>query len=101
MSTRTLPAVPRPTLTSVTRLNSQLRRQLAALRHDHAELLVAARAAVIAHFDGAALPLTVLIDTLDQLNALPEYAPQITHDGLAALAPAADPGPPLVGRRVA
>ncbi|MFG2144268.1 hypothetical protein ACGFRG_08715 [Streptomyces sp. NPDC048696] len=101
MSTRTLPAAPRPTLASMNRLNNQLRRQLAALRHDHAELLVAARAAVVAHFDGDALPVTVLIDTLDQLNALPEYAPQVTDDGLAALATSADTGPPLVGRRVA
>ncbi|MFE9405297.1 hypothetical protein ACFYNY_26765 [Streptomyces sp. NPDC006530] len=96
MSTRTL--VTRPTITSVTRANSQLRRQLAALRHDHAELLVAARAAVTAHYDGAALPLTVLIDTLDQLGALPEYAPQLTDDGIEALAAESAS---LTGRRVA
>ncbi|WP_405807468.1 hypothetical protein OG729_20130 [Streptomyces sp. NBC_00210] len=99
MSTGTLRTAPaRPTLASLTRANSHLRRQLAALRHDHSELLVVARAAVTAQYDGQALPLTVLIDTLDQLGALPEFAPQVTDDGLAALT--ADTLP-LAGRRVA
>ncbi|MFD9211812.1 hypothetical protein ACFVY9_01595 [Streptomyces sp. NPDC059544] len=98
MSDRTLPTTAKPAVTSLTRANGQLRRQLAALRHDYTELLAAARAAVNAHYDGAPLPLTVLIDTLDQLGALPEFAPQITADGLAALT-AADV--PLTGRRVA
>ncbi|MET7701347.1 hypothetical protein [Streptomyces sp. NPDC005485] len=111
MSTRTPSRSARrtePTLDSLTRGNSQLRRQLAALRHDHAELLVAARAAVVAHYDGQALPLTVLIDTLDQLDALPEYAPQLTDTALAAVAPGTDSGTgiatgtaALVGRRIA
>ncbi|MER5887276.1 hypothetical protein ABT160_25930 [Streptomyces sp. NPDC001941] len=92
MSDRTLPA---PTLASLTRANGQLRRRIAALRHDHAELLAAARAAVVAHYDGQALPLAVLIDTLDQLGALPEYGPELTDDGLAAVEA------PLTGRRVA
>lgn len=98
MSDRTLPTTAKPTAASLTRANGKLRRQLAALRHDHTELLSAARAAVTAHYDGAALPLTVLIDTLDQLGALPEFAPQVTDDDLAALA-AADL--PLIGRRIA
>ncbi|MFE0037431.1 hypothetical protein [Streptomyces sp. NPDC059015] len=98
MSNRTLPTKTRSTVTSLTRANSKLRRQVAALRHDHAELLTAARAAVNAHYDGSPLPLAVLIDTLDQLGALPEFTPQITDDGLAALT-AADI--PLTGRRVA
>src|SRR4051794_35231631 len=93
MSTKTTPRLSQPSLTSLTAANSQLRRQLAALRHDHAELLVAARAAVVAHYDGEALPLTVLIDTLDQLGALPEYTPQLTDSGLTALA-AIDGGRP-------
>ena len=102
MSTRTSSPRTEPTIDSLTRANAQLRRQLAALRHDHAELLVAARAAVVAHYDGEALPLTVLIDTLDQLGALPEYTPQLTDTGLTALA-AIDSGRPgaLVGRRIA
>ncbi|WP_369377083.1 hypothetical protein [Streptomyces sp. cg36] len=99
MSTRTKPAATtRPSIGSLTRANGQLRRQLAALRHDHTELLVAARAAVVAFYDGEALPLAVLIDTLDQLDALPDYTPQLTDDGLAAVV--ADAGA-LTGRRVA
>lgn len=98
MSDRTRTCSTGPTAETLTSTVTWLRRQLAALRHDHAELLVAARAAVTAHYDGQALPLTVLIDTLDQLDALPEYAPQITADGLAALA-VSDRG--LIGRRVA
>jgi hypothetical protein len=99
MSARTIYTAPASTtLASLTRTNGQLRRQLAAVRHDHAELLAAARAAVTAHYDGDALPLAVLIDTLDQLGALPEFAPQLTEEGLAALT--ADTAP-LTGRRVA
>ncbi|MEV0177715.1 hypothetical protein AB0I54_00185 [Streptomyces sp. NPDC050625] len=98
MSTRNVPARPRPTIPSLTTANAQLRRQLAALRHDHAELLVAARAAVSAYYDGEALPLSVLIDTLDELGALPEYAPQLTD---AALALIDGQAPTLVGRRIA
>ncbi|MGW7203923.1 hypothetical protein [Streptomyces sp. NPDC054837] len=95
MSTRPLS---RPTLASLTASNGQLRRQLAAVRHDHAELVAAARAAVIASYEGEALPLSVLIDTLDQLGALPEYAPQLTD---AALAAVDGTGPVLSGRRIA
>lgn len=100
-----------PTRTELARSVSFLRRELAALRHDHAELLVAARAAVTAHYDGAALPLAVLIDTLDQLGQLPEYVPELTDDAQRVLgAGLVDqdgddvPPPPaalLSGRRVA
>ncbi|MET8808146.1 hypothetical protein [Streptomyces sp. NPDC004546] len=98
MSTRALPNHPRPTVASLTAANGQLRRQLAALRHDHAELLAATCAAVSAYYDGQALPLTMLIDTLDQLNALPEYAPQLTREALAAVD---GETPTLLGRRIA
>ncbi|WP_181764119.1 hypothetical protein [Streptomyces albidus (ex Kaewkla and Franco 2022)] len=83
-----------PTRTELASSTAYLRRQLAALRHDHAELLAAARTAVVAHFDGQALPLSVLIDTLDQLDQLPEYAPQLTAEAHAAVLP-------LRGRRIA
>ncbi|WP_262063963.1 hypothetical protein [Streptomyces sp. STR69] len=98
MSTQPLPRRPKPTIASLTAANSQLRRQLAALWHDNAELLAAARAAVIAHYDGQALPLAVLIDTLDQLGALPEYEPILTD---VALATADGETPALSGRRIA
>ncbi|MFD8034675.1 hypothetical protein ACFV3F_39275 [Streptomyces sp. NPDC059717] len=98
MSTGTLPRRSRPTLASVTAANAQLRRQLATLRHDHEELLAATRAAVTAYYDGEALPLTVLIDTLDQLGALPEYEPQLTDAALAAID---GETPALAGRRIA
>ncbi|MGP3952638.1 hypothetical protein [Streptomyces sp. 7N604] len=97
MSSPILARPAKPTVGSLTRMNAQLRRQLAAVRHDYAELLVAARAAVTAHYDGDAMPLAVLIDTLDQLGALPEYAPQVTDGGLAALAV---DSAPVTGRRV-
>jgi hypothetical protein len=86
--------MPTPTRTELARSNAYLRRQMAALRNDHTELLAAARAAVVAHYDGQALPLFVLIDTLDQLGQLPEYGPQLTADGQAAVLP-------LIGRRIA
>ncbi|MCI3276249.1 hypothetical protein [Streptomyces cylindrosporus] len=98
MSTPTLPRRPRPTLASVTAANVQLRRQLAALWRDHDELLAAARTAVSAFYDGAPLPLAVLIDTLDRLGAAPEYAPQLTEAALAAVDGQA---PALSGRRIA
>ncbi|OEU90534.1 hypothetical protein DB35_04955 [Streptomyces abyssalis] len=83
-----------PTRSELARSNTYLRRQLAALRHDHTELLGASRAAVVAHYDGHALPLSVLIDTLDQLGQLPEYEPQLAEELLT--------GPlPLAGRRIA
>ncbi|MFI2077011.1 hypothetical protein [Streptomyces triculaminicus] len=89
---------PRPTLASVARQNAALRRRLSALRHEHAELLAAARTAVAAHFDGDAEPLSVLVDALDELGALPEYMPQLTDLALGLLG-AGDA--PVSGRRVA
>ncbi|GHF42460.1 hypothetical protein GCM10010218_24510 [Streptomyces mashuensis] len=74
------------------------RRRIAALQRAHDELLGAARSAVTAYWDGDTEPLSLLIDTLDRLGALPEYAPQLTDQALDALA-AADT--PLVGRRIA
>ncbi|MBO8188832.1 hypothetical protein [Streptomyces spirodelae] len=99
-----------PTKHSLTRTLAEHRRELAALRHDHAELLAAARAAVCAHYDGQALPLAVLIDTLDQLGQLPEFSPYVTDAALDFLDASADladsgqaSGPAALasGRRVA
>ncbi|MCC3775352.1 hypothetical protein [Streptomyces sp. UNOB3_S3] len=75
------------------------RRRLTALQRDHGELLAAARAAVVAHWDGDEQPLSVLIDTLDELGELPEFAPQLTTLALDALA--ADGNARVVGRRLA
>ncbi|MEU1782030.1 hypothetical protein ABZ545_21455 [Streptomyces abikoensis] len=72
---------------------------LAALQRDHSELLAAARAAVVAHWDGDEQPLSVLIDTLDELGELPEFAPQLTTLALNALA--IDGDARVVGRRLA
>ncbi|MGI5350176.1 hypothetical protein ACQEU8_18625 [Streptomyces sp. CA-250714] len=79
-----------PTKHSLTRALAEQRRELAALRHDHAELLAAARAAVCAHYDGQALPLAVLIDTLEQLGQLPEFSPYVTDAALNFLGASAD-----------
>ncbi|MEO3750147.1 hypothetical protein [Streptomyces sp. B6B3] len=65
--------------------NAQLRRELSELRRAHDELVAAARTTVVQHFDGESSPLGVLIDTLDQLGKLPEYAPQLTDLALIAL----------------
>ncbi|MFF4735312.1 hypothetical protein ACFY2W_05335 [Streptomyces sp. NPDC001262] len=89
---------PRPTIASLTRYTTRLQGQLAELRHEHAELLAAARTALTAVWDGETEALSALVDALDRLDALPEYAPQLTAQALEALGPA---GTPLVGRRIA
>lgn len=83
-----------------------LRRELAALRAAHEELVSAARTAVAELFDGSAQPMSVLIDTLDRMGELPEFAPVPTDLGLAALGQDTDHDHGLsravaVGRRLA
>ncbi|CAM5335141.1 hypothetical protein [Streptomyces abikoensis] len=75
-----------------------LTRRFAALQRAHDELLVAARMAVAAHWDGDEQPMAALIDTLDTLGALPEYAPQLTDQALDLLTAA---GGRVAGRRLA
>lgn len=92
------PPAQQPTLASVARHNAVLRRRLSALRHEHAELLAAARTAVVASWDGDSEALAVLVDALDDLGALPEYMPQLTDLALEALGGG---GASVAGRRVA
>ncbi|GAA0426419.1 hypothetical protein [Streptomyces luteireticuli] len=86
-----------PVPLSVPRQNALLRRELVAVKGKYALLLAAAVAVVTASWDGDPYPEAVLVNALDELGVLPEYAPQLTEQALALLGPA---GAPVVGRRV-
>ncbi|MBH1934271.1 hypothetical protein I5Q34_08175 [Streptomyces sp. AV19] len=88
---------PGPVRVSVPRQNARLRRELAAVQRKYAVLLAAAVAVVTASWGGDPYPEAVLVDALDELGVLPEFAPQLTDQALAVLGPA---GAPVVGRRV-